>query len=128
MSQPKFYLATDDLAISHLQKQLGVVGLDITKSPSDSALREDLLTALTQPENIGDLHIKMLVSEPKQYSVDKTLIEYFIKAYFDILWSDDQQLREKLDFDIISGDHKELAFLEVKSDIVKAFVSGYISL
>jgi hypothetical protein len=87
-------------------------------------LREDLLRALTQPENIGDLHIKMLMSEPKQYSVDKTLTEYFIKAYFDIIWSDDQQLREKLDFDIISGDHKELAFLEVKSDIVSTFVSA----
>lgn len=29
MKQPYFYMATDDQAIQHLEKQLSVVGLDI---------------------------------------------------------------------------------------------------
>jgi hypothetical protein len=57
-----------------LQKQLGILGLDIRKKPNNKNLEDDLLIALTQPENNGDLHIKLLLSESQQYSIDKALV------------------------------------------------------
>ncbi len=75
MVQPTFYMANDDQSIQNLQKQLGVLGrLDIRKRPNNKELEDDLLNALTQPENNGDLHLKLLLSESQQYSIDKTLV------------------------------------------------------
>ena len=54
-------MATDDQAIAHIWKQMNVVGQDIS-NPRDY-LREDLLKLVAQPENVGDLHLKLLITE-----------------------------------------------------------------
>lgn len=63
MKQSVFYMATDDQAVSHIQKQMNVVGQDIT-NPRD-LLKTKLLSILGQTENTGDLHFKMLLNDPK---------------------------------------------------------------
>ena len=52
----------------------------------DEGLRRDLLAALVQPENIGDLHLKMMVSDSKLYPVDKNIVEYLIQAVYESIW------------------------------------------
>lgn len=73
---------------------------------------------IATPENQGDLHLKMLLSDPHSYSVNKTLVEYFIRAYHEILWSGEPEFRDKLELDILAGEHREQAFVEIKTDIV----------
>ena len=53
------------------------MGLDITQAPNDD-LRRDLLDALIQPENMGDLHIKMMLQEPLEYGVYRSLVGFMI--------------------------------------------------
>jgi len=117
MKQDTFYMATDDSAIRHIEKQLNIIGLNI-QSPKQSNI-EDLLSIIDQPENIGDLHIKLLLSETQNYSLNKTLVQYFLKAYYRTLWdtSSDNSLSHKLNLDILAGDHNEVAFIEIKTDI-----------
>jgi len=48
------------------------------------------MNIIAEPENQGDLHLKMLLSDSNSYSVNKTLVEYFVKAYYDILWNEEE--------------------------------------
>ncbi len=49
MQQPKFYMATDDQALAHLQKQLNVIGLDLLQPPVKA--RSEILSIIAEPEN-----------------------------------------------------------------------------
>lgn len=110
-------MATDDNAIHHIEKQLSIIGLDIF-SPK-SFYQEDVYEVLAQYENIGDLHIKLLLSESQNYSVNKTLVEYFIQSFYSLLWdkTSSTSLSSKLYLDVLAGDHNESAFVEIKTDI-----------
>lgn len=70
--------------MQHIQKQLKDINLNIL-APKAKVVNE-LQSIITQPENIGDFHLKLLLSETQNYAVNKTLVEYFIKAYYSILW------------------------------------------
>ncbi len=63
--------------------------------------------------------MKMLLTDPHSYSVNKTLVGYFIKAYYEILWSGEPEFKDKLHLDVLAGEHKEQAFVEIKTDIVR---------
>lgn len=65
-------MATDDQAVYHLEKELNIVGLNITQPKS--SYMDDLLDLVIEPENTGDLHIKLLLTESSNYSVNKTLV------------------------------------------------------
>lgn len=56
----------------------------------------------------------MLISEPSSYNVDKKVVTYVIQAFYEILWD----LNSKLQLDVLMGEHKEFAFVEVKTNIV----------
>ena len=62
MKQSHFSLTTDDQAVAHLQKQLNIIGLDLT-NPKTSKIKENVLRVIDQSENNGDLHFKMLLGE-----------------------------------------------------------------
>eukprot|EP00347_Sterkiella_histriomuscorum_P004252 403361163 len=116
MKQPRFYLATDDRAIQHIEKQLNIIGLDIINPKKK--VQEQVLKIIAQPENQGDLHIKLLLQEPQNYSVNKTIIEYFIQSYYQLLWDKEAgSLSDKLELEVLAGDHDEQAFVEIKTDM-----------
>lgn len=81
-------------------------------------MKNKILNILSQPENAGDLHLKMLLSDSSQYGINKTLVEYFIKAYFTVLWDKKNELSEKVYLDILAGEHEEAAFVEIKTEMV----------
>ncbi|CDW91600.1 UNKNOWN [Stylonychia lemnae] len=116
MKQDRFYMATDDQALSHIQKQLAFIGLDI-QNPKVK-LQSDILKVISQPENQGDLHLKLLLTQPQSYSINKTLVEYFIQSYYQILWDKTDPIYNKLILDVLAGDHNEQAFVEIKTDLV----------
>lgn len=46
----------------------------------------------------------------------------FIRAFYKILWNKDDDLYQKLELDVLLGDHTESAFIEVRSEDVKNFL------
>lgn len=85
-------------------------------------LVKDLLQVLVKSENIGDLHLKMMVKYPQQFSIRKNIVEMFLIAFYKILWNKDDDLYQKLELDVLLGDHTESAFIEVRSeDVNKIF-------
>ena len=76
---------------------------------------------LVKPENIGDLHLKMMVKYAHQFSIRKEIVEMFLTAFYKILWNKDDDLYQKLELDVLLGDHTESAFIEVRSEDVKNY-------
>jgi len=88
-------------------------------------LVNDLLGVLVKPENIGDLHLKMMVKYPQQFSIRKEIVEMFLRAFYKILWDKDNDLYQKLELDVLLGDHTESAFVEVRSEDVNLYFISY---
>jgi hypothetical protein len=59
MRQKTFYMATDEIAITHIEKELGIIGLNIS-NPRTQYIN-DVMGIIAEPENVGDLHIKLLL-------------------------------------------------------------------
>lgn len=111
-----FYMCTDDVAISHIEKELQIEGLNLVNPRVQ--IRDELIPLLVKPENIGDLHIRMMIKHPDQFSIRKEIVEMFIKSYYKIMWDKSNDLSKKLFLDILSGEHNESAFVEVRSENV----------
>lgn len=122
-----FYMCTDQTAIDHVQKELAIEDLDIY-NPDDS-YKEQLLDALTEPENIGDTHLRLMVGNPELYSIDPTVVQYFIRGFYNTLWDSNNSYAETLYLDILEDSHKETAFLEVKvnDECINELVAPLIS-
>jgi hypothetical protein len=83
----------------------------------------ELIKALLKPDNIGDLHLKMMIKYPDQFAIRKEIIEMFIISFYKILWNKESDLSSKLELDVLLDDHQESAFVEVRSEDV--FVHKY---
>lgn len=60
-----------------------------------------------------------MVKYPDQFSIRKEIVEMFLVSFFKILWNKDDNLYSKLELEVLSGDHRESAFVEVRSEHVK---------
>lgn len=64
MRQERFYMCTDDSALDHLEKDMGMsVSIETLKNPKP-ANQKDLLNYLVKSDNNGDLHMKRLLKSP----------------------------------------------------------------
>lgn len=109
-------MCTDDDAISHIEKELGMtLTVDALIDPPDS-LKNDLMTALLKPENIGCLHLKSIMKNPESYDVRPDLVRYFMRSFFTILWNKRSPTHHKLILEVMAGRHEERAFLEVRTN------------
>lgn len=79
------------------------------------------MQVLVKPENIGDLHLKMMMKYSQQFSIRKEIVEMFLRAFYKILWNKEDDLYKKLELDVLLGDHTESAFIEVRSEEVIIF-------
>ena len=86
----------------------------------------DILNVGIKPENIGDLHIKMMLKYPDQFSIRKEIVEMFIVCFYKLLWNRDNELSRKLELRILSGNHSETAFIEVRSEEVTTFLFRHV--
>jgi hypothetical protein len=109
-----FYMCTDDSALNHLEEEISVTGLNL-RSPKKQ-VQLDTLEALVEPDNNGDLHIKMLLRYPDMYGIDVELVKMFLRAFYKVLWDQSNPYSQKLILDILIGTHTESAFLEVRSN------------
>ena len=111
-SQP-FYMCTDDNAINHIEKELQIEGLNFI-NPRDN-IKNDLFDLITKTENIGDLHIRLMLKYPEKYGIRKDLITMFLNSFYKLYWNN-KNIKDKMELDILTGDHNENAFIEVRSE------------
>lgn len=111
-SQP-FYMCTDDNAINHIEKELQIEGLNII-NPREN-IKNDLFNLITESENIGDLHIRLMLKYPEKYGIRKDLIIMFLNSFYKLYWNN-KNIKDKMELDILTGDHNENAFIEVRSE------------
>ena len=60
----------------------------------------------------------MMLKYSEKYGMRKELVELFLISFYKLLWNKDDELSTKLELEILSGDHTELAFIEVRSESV----------
>merc|ERR1719198_1991749 len=99
----------DDRAIEHLEAAVPMENLDL-RSPPEHA-RESLLKKLTEVENHGDSHIRLMLKQPEWFQLNEYLVPMAVKSFYRLLW----QKNPKLKLEILVGQSDPMAFLEVSS-------------
>jgi hypothetical protein len=70
---------------------------------------------ISDPNFVGNEHIKFMLENPTEYSVRKELVQHVIHSFYDILWNQFDPLRSKLDVQILPGEHAERAVVSISS-------------
>jgi hypothetical protein len=65
----------------------------------------------------------MMLKYPEQFAIRKEIVTMFITSFYKLLWNKEDPLSQKLELDILSGDHTESAFVEVRSEHVKNYLN-----
>ena len=112
MQAPRFYMCTDDDSVLHMGKQIGAQ-LDII-SPRQDFLK-DLLKIVALPRNVGDSHFKLMLEYPQLYSIRAEVVRHFITAFYSLLWDTTSHLHKLLEIDVLSGEHHEMGYVEIRN-------------
>ncbi len=59
-----------------------------------------------------------MLKYPEQFGIRREIVVMFINSFYKILWNKDDDLNRKIHLEVLSGDHKESAFVEVRSEHV----------
>lgn len=110
---------TDDRAISHLETEMPLENLDLSAPPEHS--KAALLQKLTEVENHGDSHIRLLLKKPEWFQLSQYLVPMVVKSFYNLLWQQSSDERSplfkspKLKLEVLAGQSDPTAFLEVSS-------------
>jgi len=107
---------TDDRAIAHLESELPVENLDL-RAPPEHVKAQGLLQKLTEVENHGDSHIRLMLKQPEWFQLDERLVPMVLKSFYSRLWRDDASA-PRLQLRVLQGESNPQAFLEVSSSEV----------
>jgi len=105
-----FIHCTDDRAVHHLEQELQVRSLDLNAPPEH--VKENLLTHLTEAENQGDSHIRLMLEHPEWYHLAPDLVPTVLRAFYGLLWNKEPHARLLL----LQGESKPKAFIEVSAN------------
>merc|ERR1719506_1357432 len=117
-SRPMIH-CTDDRAIQHLEAEAPLENLDL-RSPPDHA-KASLLKQLTEVENHGDSHIRLLLKKPEWFQLSEYLVPMAVKSFYTLLWQQNSDPKSplyqqsKLKLEVLVGQSDPVAFLEVSS-------------
>jgi hypothetical protein len=114
MDQSEFYWCTDDMAVNHIQATLQEYDVNIVDPRYD--LQYAILDVITDPNNIGDVHFKTLLTESDRLNIRKDLVETFIRTFYEVLWDKRQTYSSKIFHEQLIGSHQEQAFIDVRND------------
>jgi len=110
-SRDKFTTCMSGLAIRQFFGSVDDPENAIKNPPEEK--RALLWMKISDPNFVGNDHIKFMLENPAAYSVRKELVQQFIHAFFDILWNPYDPLREKLRVQVLPGEHQERAVVSV---------------
>lgn len=85
---------TNVTAELHLCKKLGVGGIDMLLPPP--ALQPRILEAFSDPDTHGCVLLRSLVRSPGQFGIRPALVQGVIAAFYKLLWTAGDPLRNKL--------------------------------
>jgi len=100
---------TDDRAISHLEAEMPMENLDLNSPPDH--VKASLLEKLTEVENHGDSHIRLMLKQPQWFQLNEFLAPMAVKSFYRLLW----ERNPKLKLHLLVGQSDPMAFLEVSS-------------
>ncbi|CEM23110.1 unnamed protein product [Vitrella brassicaformis CCMP3155] len=108
----RFYHCTDDMAVQHLRNELQMEAMDIRRPPE--AERAAVLKALGEFENMGDSHLRLVLSHPEWYHIQSTeVVKRVIRAFYTLLWDESNPLSSTLLLEVLPGAPNPQAFVEV---------------
>jgi hypothetical protein len=110
-SRPKFTTCMSALSLRQLFGAVEDLAAVIKTPPEEK--RAALWMKIADPNFIGNDHVKYMLENPTDYSVRKELVQHFIHSFFDILWNEYDPLRERLNVQVLPGDHAERALVSV---------------
>lgn len=112
MQAPKFYMCSDDNSVIHLGKQIGAE-LNIL-NPRKEFVKQ-LLGLVGLPRNVGDSHLRLMLEYPQLYSIRPEVVKHFLTAIYSILWDNTNYLSKLVQVDVLSGDHQEIGYVEIRN-------------
>jgi hypothetical protein len=110
MDSEFFYVCTDEEAVSHLRKQVGEFSFEKPRFE----MIDDLLHIVANSRNVGDSHLRFMLEYPQMYSIRPSVVQSAIRAVFDVFWKKEKGLDRLIQVDVLTGEHKEKAYLEVR--------------
>ena len=81
-----FYYNTDRTSTEKIGKIMSLDRLDLTETPMNDDIKQQLLHELVQASNVGSEHFRMLLEKWHKFNVRKELVVHCIHAFFEILW------------------------------------------
>jgi len=106
-------LCMDDRALRHLQDELQDETLSLT---APTARQQPGLTqALVEVANVGDSHIRLMLKDPANYHVDKSIVQMSLRAFYTILWNPANEMHNRVHLVELAGEPNPAAFLEVST-------------
>eukprot|EP00744_Colponema_vietnamica_P002558 GILI01003993.1.p1 GENE.GILI01003993.1~~GILI01003993.1.p1 ORF type:complete len:399 (+),score=140.95 GILI01003993.1:160-1356(+) len=113
IKRPVFYMCTDDSAVDHLEREIEIEGLDIRTPPA--RVLKQVERAVAEPDNVGCMHLKMLLKYPELYAIRQPITEMALRAFYKVLWDKAHPYQQKLKLEIFPKGHNETAFVEIRS-------------
>lgn len=113
---------TDDRAIAHLEAEMPLENLDLSSPPDVS--KASLLKKLTEVENHGDSHMRLMLKKPEWFQLNQYLVPMVVKSFYHLLWQQNSDPKSrlykssKLKLEVLVGLSNPLGFLEVSSSKV----------
>jgi len=110
---------TDDRAIAHLETEMPLENLDLSSPPDVS--KAPLLKMLTEVENHGDSHMRLMLKKPEWFQLNKYLVPMVVKSFYHLLWQQNSDPKSalhkspKLKLEVLVGQSDAQGFLEVSS-------------
>lgn len=65
----------------------------------------------------------MMIKYPEQFAIRKEIVSMFINSFYKLLWNKDDELSRKLELEVLIGEHRESAFVEVRSEHVITYIN-----
>jgi len=82
------------------------------KNPAQEK-KASLWMKISDPNFVGNDHVRFMLDNPSDYSVRKELVQHLVHSFYDILWDVYDPLREKLEIEVLPGEHTERAVVQV---------------
>lgn len=115
MTREKFFYETDERAYTKLAMATGCRNLHISQVGGMKRKREDIINQIVNPDHIGDLFIKFLVTNSTAIGIDVELVQSALAAYHNVLWTTPSELAQKLCYQEFKGPQNIAAFINIKT-------------
>jgi len=112
-NRKKFTTCISGLSVRQMFGAVEDLKSAILNPPEDR--KSALWMKISDPNFVGNEHIKFMLENPTEYSVRKELVQHVVHSFYDILWNQFDPIRSKLDVQVLPGEHAERAVVSISS-------------